>query len=120
MDYPELCILSDEDESMLRKLVDTDKKRDSQVGDYLYSVSRNNREGTLIRHLDQAHMLNVDYKKGDPNVLEVYAAGYSYVAAMERRKAERKEDMRHDWKISVFTAFAGITGVVLGFVLGRL
>lgn len=127
MDYPDLDILSNDDETMLRKLVDLDKNRKYQVGSTLYSVSRNSREGTLVRHLDQAHMLNVSYPNGDPSVLEVYTAGHSYLAAKEaeleaerKRVRERKEDKLHDWKISAFTAAVGVIGVVIGFLLGRI
>lgn len=71
-------------------------------------------------------MVNVIYRDGDPRVLEVYAAGYAYVkrkddeAEAERKRIrERKEDKAHDWRISVFTAVAGIVGVVIGFFLGE-
>ena len=127
MEYLDLDLLDDDDERMLRKLVEIDRKRKAQVSGYLYTASRNDREGTIIRHLDQAKMLNVTYFEGDPSVLEVYAAGYSYIAKKDkelederRRVEERKQDMRHDWKITAFSALAGILGVVIGFVLGRI
>lgn len=127
MNYPELEILDVDDEALLRKLVAMDRNKKQQVGEVLFSATRNSRNGTLVRHLDQAHMLNVGYTDGDPSVYEVYAAGYSYVAtkdleikAEEQRRRERREDKWHNWRISVFSAVAGVIGVVIGFVLGRM
>lgn len=127
MNYPELEIPDVDDEALLRKLVAMDQNKNQQVGKVLFSATRNSRNGTLVRHLDQAHMLNVGYADGGPSVYEVYAAGYSYVAtkdleikAEEQRRRERREGKWHNWRISVFSAVAGIIGVVIGFVLGRM
>ena len=35
------------------------------------------------------------------------------------RDRERKKDMCHDWRIAAFTAFVGVLGTVVGFVLGK-
>lgn len=127
MDYPELDILDDADEKMLRRLVEADKSKAGRMDVALYRAEQNSHEGAIIRRLDQAHMINVDYRGSNPIVLEVYAAGYSYVTeknreaeAEKKRVRERKEDMRHDWRITAFSAVAGILGVVVGFFLGRL
>lgn len=125
-EYPDIIFLDADHEAMLRRLVDADRRLDRAKRKALeIGYARNGVEGAIVRHLDQAKMLNVMYHGGDPVVLEVYAAGYSYIEgrdkeieAERRRRQERKEDMAHDWKISVFAAMAGIIGALGGTILG--
>ena len=125
-EYPDIDFLDADHEAMLRKLTEADRKLDRNKKESLYfSFKRNSAEGAIVRHLDQAKMLNVIYRDGDPVVLEVLAAGYAHICrrdkeivAEERRCQERKEDMAHDWKISVFTAVAGVVGALGGTMFG--
>ena len=124
--YPDVDVLDAEHEALLRALVDADRKRDPcKQKSLCLAYDRDSAEGTLVRHLDQAKMLNVVYYGGDPMVMEVYAAGYSYVEkrdreieSEERRRQERREDKAHDWKISVFTALVGVLAALGGTFFG--
>ena len=125
LQYPDVDVLDAKHEEMLRELVDADRNREQGKHEPLGLYDRYSIEGALVRHLDQAKMLNVDYCNGNPMVIEVYAAGYSYVekrdketAAEERHRQERKEDKAHDWKISVFTALVGVLSALGGTMLG--
>ena len=124
--YPDIDVLDEEHEAVLRQLVEADRRRDHETKPALNLIyPRESAEGVIVRHLDQAKMINVVYYGGDPMVLEVYAAGFSFVKkrddeaeAEKRRIQERKEDMRHDWKISVFTALVGVVAAIGGTLFG--
>ena len=121
MDYPDLDILANEEEQMLRRLIKHDRGRDRPTG-HIDCFIRESHDGAVARRLDQAKMVGAFYNNNQIVIGEVLAAGYSYIAKLDaeeqaeaKRQRERKEDKRHDWRISFFTAVAGIAGVVIGF-----
>ena len=68
---------------------------------------------------------SIDYssREEDRAVLRPTGRGYYYFEMRDKldreRDRERKKDMCHDWRIAAFTAFVGVLGTVVGFVLGK-
>lgn len=124
-EFPDIDLLNDEDEAMLRKIVDMQKAGERQSNFYILGHPVNSREGESIDRLGKAKMISVGTGDGCRIAKSVYPAALSYIRKMDeaveaerRRQEERKEDKRHDWKISVFTALVGIVGALGGTILG--
>jgi hypothetical protein len=119
--------LSAYDEKVLRRLIqlETSRRQEGKEGPLAF-IKRDSEAGAAMRRLDQMGMIGAVYKDGNPYVVEVLARGYSYAEYMDEERAEigrierhRKEDRRHDWMISVLTAFIGVGGVIIGFLIGK-
>lgn len=124
-EFPDIDLLDDEDEAMLRKIVDMQKAGERQNDFYILGYPVNSREGKSINRLGKAKMVCAGTGDGCWIAQDVYPAGLSYIRKIDeaaeaerRRQEERKEDKRHDWKISVFTALVGIAGALGGTILG--
>lgn len=124
-DYPDIDTLPAADEMLLRSLIEMDcpERRESKF--YIREVGADGSDKASIRRLGEAKMIDVKMFDGRSVVGTVYPKGYEYVtkrdeaaAAEERRIEERKEDMRHDWKISVFTALVGVLAALGGTFFG--
>lgn len=123
--------LPDDEERMLRKLVQLDRSRKQHGSGYIFKASRNDPEGTLIRHLDQAGMISVLYRQLDIIVAEVLMHGYEHMSNKDteikneaQRIRELKQSRRHDWAIAIvpsaIKSIAPIVGTVIGTVVGYM
>lgn len=119
--------LSVYDEKVLRRLIQLEAihRQEDKQGPLAY-VKRETEPGAAMRRLDQLEMIGAMYKAGNPYVVEVLAKGYSYIGMVDAEREEinrierhRREDRRHDWLVSVFMVAVAMTGVILGFLIGR-